>query len=176
MLTGKRHLSNDDRLELIVSRTVRGWTPEEVADSLKLTVAEVIVELASHKAQTRLLELRSGVFSSLADLRGRLRELSSAALERAAQLGGLVDGEMASLDDSVRLRAAFGILDRAGYGPNATIAVETKQPLAVFYTEKDEPPEDPALVEEFQKRVKALQTATTEALQNETDSTEQKAE
>lgn len=109
------------RHKLAVLLKATGLTNKEIAEALNYTEARVSVILNDPRAPAVMHEHAKEVADSLEDVRQRLKFYASEALTEVVE-------EMRYCDDPrVRQRAAFGILDRAGYSKIEKRFVATTQ-------------------------------------------------
>ena len=95
---------------------LRGLSPSEIAAELGVSYKCIWERLRRPDLQAKLMEIQD---EQLRDAAGTLKRLSGEAVQAAAAV--MRDSDAA---DSDTLRAAFGILDRAGLGPTQKHEVE----------------------------------------------------
>jgi len=95
----------------IVSLEAAGFRPKEIAEILNISIAHVSVILNDARADEDRKVFAAGLVERVQDVTLKIALHADEALEE------IID-EMRNVEDPrVRQRAAFGILDRAGYGP-----------------------------------------------------------
>lgn len=88
-----------------------GYKNREIAKMLDLSESHVSVILSDPRAQIDIADAVENVSDNIIDLHTRMKAHAVEALDE------IVDEVRHSKDEKVRQRAAFGILDRAGYTP-----------------------------------------------------------
>lgn len=117
-----------------VALHLAGWTNNEIAEALDWTPAKVSITINDPRAHHDSENVLAPVADVARSVSQKLEEASSDAFEVAMEI--LHQGEK----DETRLKAAFGLLDRAGYTP-------IKRELKL----EGEIPADPELVEQMRK-------------------------
>lgn len=98
------------RHRLVVLMSAAGWKNKDIAQHMGFSQSRVSVILNDPRARGVLREESKKVAEGLDDVRRRLEILSREAVDE-------LEDELHEVEDPrVRQRAAFGILDRAGYG------------------------------------------------------------
>lgn len=110
----------------IVRRIVMGQKDKEIADSLGCTTATVKYTRESPVVQRKLEIMMGARDASAIEVRNRIAEMAPLALFKIEELL-----EKENISESVRLKAAQDILDRAGYDP-----VKKTLDVGKFQTEK----------------------------------------
>lgn len=98
------------RHKLVWMLHATGKRNKEIAELLNYTEARVSVIVNDPRREQFLPEFSSAVAEQIQDVRQKLRLHAPEAVDE------VVDEMRHSTDANVRQRAAFGILDRAGYG------------------------------------------------------------
>lgn len=86
-----------------------GYKNHEIAEILKWKAQKVSITLNDDRAELDRIEMAGMVAEKMVDVHVSLNLLSHEALKEAAEIMRY------SENDGVKLKAAFGILDRAGY-------------------------------------------------------------
>ncbi|MCP1391888.1 MAG: hypothetical protein J5I35_03955, partial [Methanothrix harundinacea] len=103
---------------MIVALRMAGMKNKEIAERMGLGAPRVSIILNDPRAQAEIQRMAPVVANSTLDAHVRLQLLSSEALDE-------ISAELReSPDEKIRQKAAFGILDRAGYGPQSTRVVK----------------------------------------------------
>jgi hypothetical protein len=100
------------RHRLACSMHVCGFDNKEIAEKLGLSIPQISNILNSPQAKVEILRLSMKVQADTLDVHARLQLLASPALTVLAD-----QVQNPQMDARVRQKAAFGILDRAGYTP-----------------------------------------------------------
>lgn len=123
-LPGNRYYSSvkwTPRHRLVVALHLAGYRNNEIAKITNLSESRVSIILNDVRAQKEIRELSTKIASHVTDVHLRLHLLSNDALSE-------VEREMRhSPDERIRQRAAFGILDRAGFVSGGVSAGESTQ-------------------------------------------------
>lgn len=102
------------RHRLVCSLHATGMTNREIAEALRYDESRVSVILNDPRAERYIQEAARAVESSITDVQMRLKLLAHEAVDE-------LEHELRAVPDvKVRQRAAFGVLDRAGYGKMET--------------------------------------------------------
>lgn len=88
-----------------------GFKNNEIAESLQIAVSTVSIIVNDERAKPYILKAQQRVADGILDLNLRLKAHATEALDE------IVDQMRNAEKDIVRQKAAFGILDRAGYTP-----------------------------------------------------------
>jgi hypothetical protein len=98
------------RHELVCALHACGWRGKDIAEHVGYSQSRVSI-IVNDPRSREIIDSYAGAFSSIAtDVKEKLEFLSIEAVEEVAQV-------MRSAEkDETRLRAAFGVLDRGGYG------------------------------------------------------------
>lgn len=102
----------------ILRLATMGLSAVEIGKSLNITTVSVANALNSQASQMRLAFLRRLRDAKMGAVAERLQEGASKAL---SVLENAIEGDLDGLDAKGRLGAAFGWLDRAGFGPTRNI-------------------------------------------------------
>lgn len=99
------------RHRLICQLHTIGWSNKEIAERLGMSDGRISTILSDPRAQLDITAAVASVADNIVDLHTRIKAHAVEALDE------IVDEIRNSTDEKVRQRAAFGILDRAGYTP-----------------------------------------------------------
>ena len=92
-----------------IALEMAGFKPKEICEILGWKIAKVSVTLNDARADLERTDLAGRIIDKMTDVHVQLHLLSNEAVEQAADIMRY------SENDGVKLKAAFGILDRAGY-------------------------------------------------------------
>jgi predicted transcriptional regulator len=101
------------RHRMIVGLHLAGYRNKEIAKSLGMSEGRVSVILSDSRATQEVKRMSERVADNITDVHTRLLLYSNEALTE------IVDEMRSCEDPAIRQRAAFGIMDRAGYTPSA---------------------------------------------------------
>lgn len=116
---------NPKHIQMLVMKAA-GFTNNYIAAEFEMTAARVSVIVNHPDAQSVLSRLISYQAEELIDVKSRIRAHSAEALDIS------LDVMRNARDDGLKLKAAFGLLDRGGYGAvqRSEAKIEVSLPIA----------------------------------------------
>lgn len=113
------------RHALVCDLALIGKTNDEIAKQLNYTPARVSVILGDERSQKYIREARQRISESMPDIMARLEFEANQSLNVALEVRDDVNAR-----PDIRLKAAFGLLDRAGYSPIQQISLKKPPELS----------------------------------------------